>query len=110
MLKYTVVRLGLFAVCFVVVWAVWLRGLDSDFGSLIRRYPDQMFWAVVIAAIASMAISFFALRGMREDISEGINERVNRRMAAQAEAATHEHPQRRRLGDEDAEAEDAAAE
>ncbi len=111
MLKYTVVRLGLFAVCFGVVWAVWLRGLDSDFGSLIRSYPDQMFWGLVIAAVVSMAISFFALRQMREDISTGINDRVNRRLSARAEAAAAEHPNRRRTAaDEDAEAEDAEAE
>ena len=113
MLKYTVVRLGLFAVCFGIVWAVWLRGLDSDFGSLIRSYPDQMFWGLVIAAVTSMAVSFFALRQMREDISTGINERVNRRLSAKGgdtDPASSEGAQRRRsAADDDADAEDAEA-
>ena len=113
MLKYTVVRLGLFAVCYGIVWAVWLRGLDSDFGSLILTHPDQMFWGLVIAAVSSMAVSFFALRQMRDDISDGINERVNRRLSAKAAADAAEaahHPQRRRsAADADADAEDAEA-
>jgi hypothetical protein len=112
-LKYTVVRLGLFAVCFGIVWAVWLRGLDSDLGSLLRTYPDQMFWGLVIAAVSSMAVSFFALRGMREQISDGINARVNRRLSARAEAAgapgTTGSKRRRAAVDEDADAEDAEA-
>ena len=113
MLKYTVVRLGLFAVCFGIVWAVWLRGLDSDFGSLIRSYPDQMFWGLVIAAVSSMAVSFFALRQMREDISTGINERVNRRLSAKGadtdSANLASAPRRRSAADDDADAEDAEA-
>lgn len=112
MLKYTVMRLGLFAVCLVVVWAVWLRRLEGDVGSLIRTYPDQTFWGLVIAAVTSMAISFFALRDMREDISADINKRVTQRLAARAEASAAEHPQRRgvsRAADEDAADEDAEA-
>lgn len=96
MLKYTVVRLQLFAVCFGIVWAVWLRGLDGDFGSLIRSYPDQMFWGLVIAAVSSMAVSFFALRQMREDISTGINERVNRRLSAKGADTDSANPRARR--------------
>jgi hypothetical protein len=112
-LKYTVVRLGLFAVCFGIVWAVWLRGLNSDFGSLIRTHPDQMFWGLVIAAVSSMIVSFFALRQMREHISDGINERVNRRLRGRAEAAASDgsdgSKRRRTAADDDADAEDAEA-
>ncbi|MFZ1287094.1 MAG: DUF4229 domain-containing protein [Candidatus Phosphoribacter sp.] len=111
MLKYSVLRIGLFAVCFAVIWAVWLRGLESDFMSLVRRYPDQVFWALVAAAVISMIVSLFGLRRMREDISQSINDRVNARLEMRARNAA-EHPERRsaRSGlDADAADEDAEA-
>ena len=69
MLKFTVLRLGIFFVCLGLLWLVGLRS------------PDQLFLLLLLAAVISMVISFFALKGPRDELSEKIDARVNRALA-----------------------------
>lgn len=69
MLKFTVLRLGIFFVCLGLLWLVGLRS------------PDQLFLLLLLAAVISMVISFFALKGPRDELSEKIDARVNRAIA-----------------------------
>ncbi|MFD9120247.1 DUF4229 domain-containing protein [Streptomyces bottropensis] len=73
MLRYTLMRLGIFAGCFVVVWAlvysgVAPRGLGASNG----------MWVVVLALLISAPISFVALRKERDRASERISPRLDR--------------------------------
>ncbi|WNZ09372.1 DUF4229 domain-containing protein [Streptomyces sp. 11x1] len=73
MLRYTLMRLGIFVGCFVVVWAlvysgVAPRGLGASNG----------MWMVVLALLVSAPISFVALRKERDRASEQIAPRLDR--------------------------------
>jgi hypothetical protein len=73
MLRYTLMRLGIFAGCFVVVWAlvysgVAPRGLGASNG----------MWMVVLSLLVSAPISFVALRKERDRASERIAPRLDR--------------------------------
>lgn len=67
MVRYSIVRLLVFFGCLA---ALWLLGLRSH---------DQLPWLVVIAALLSMLISWFALRPMREQATRRLAERVEGR-------------------------------
>ena len=56
--KYTVARLGLFALVFVVIWAVT---------NAVRPLPVP--FVLIAAFIMSGVISIFALRRMREEVA-----------------------------------------
>jgi hypothetical protein len=56
--KYTVARLGLFAVVFLGIWAVT---------NAVRPVPVP--FTLIAAFIVSGVISIFALRGMREEVA-----------------------------------------
>jgi hypothetical protein len=86
-LKYTVLRLVLFVAALAVFALLGARG----------------WLAVLLAAVASMALSFVLLRGPREELSRTIAER--------ADPSRPRKPSRfgRRLAEDDA-AEDADAE
>ncbi|MGV1007931.1 MAG: DUF4229 domain-containing protein [Dermatophilaceae bacterium] len=83
MLKYTVLRLGIFAVCFGVLWLVGMRS------------PDQFFLLLLLAALISMGISFFALKGPRNQLSEQIDARVTRALARNNTASEDEQAEDR---------------
>ncbi|MFF7389943.1 DUF4229 domain-containing protein [Streptomyces scabiei] len=73
MLRYTLMRLGIFVGCFVVVWAlvysgVAPRGLGASNG----------MWMVVLALLVSAPISFVALRKERDRASAQIAPRLDR--------------------------------
>lgn len=73
MLRYTLMRLGIFVGCFVVVWGlvyagVVPRGLGASNG----------MWVVLLALLISAPISFVVLRRERDRASEGIVRRVDR--------------------------------
>ncbi|HSX95847.1 MAG TPA: DUF4229 domain-containing protein, partial [Streptomyces sp.] len=73
MLRYTLMRLGIFVGCFVVVWAlvysgVAPRGLGASNG----------MWMVVLSLLVSAPISFVALRKERDRASERIAPRLDR--------------------------------
>ncbi|POX56442.1 DUF4229 domain-containing protein [Streptomyces sp. Ru71] len=73
MLRYTLMRLGIFAGCLLVVWGlvysgVVPRGLGSSNG----------MWVVLLALVISAPISFVALRGERDRASQRIAPKVDR--------------------------------
>lgn len=77
MLRYTLMRLGVFAGCFVVVWGlvytgVVPRGLGASNG----------LWVVLLSLVISAPVSFVVLRGERDRASEQIVERVDRAKAS----------------------------
>ena len=62
--KYTLARLGLFVVVFVVIWAVT---------NAVR--PQPVPFVLIAAFIVSGVISIFALRRMREDVATHFSSR-----------------------------------
>jgi hypothetical protein len=70
MLRYTLLRLLVFAGCLAALWLAGLRG------------EEDLLLLVVGAALLSAVISFFALRRFREDYSAQLAERIDRRTAA----------------------------
>ncbi|AZM60685.1 MULTISPECIES: DUF4229 domain-containing protein [unclassified Streptomyces] len=76
MLRYTLMRLGIFAGCLVVVWGL------VHFGLAPRGLGDSNgLWIVLLALVLSAPISFVVLRKERDRASERIVERVNRAKA-----------------------------
>ncbi|MDN0193550.1 DUF4229 domain-containing protein [Streptomyces sp. S.PNR 29] len=80
MLRYTLMRLGIFVGCLVVVWGlvyagVFPRGLGSSNG----------MWIILLSLVISAPISFVALRKERDRASVQIVNRVDR-MKANLEA------------------------
>jgi hypothetical protein len=76
MLRYTLMRLGIFAGCFVVVWGLVYtgivpRGLGASNG----------MWVVLLSLVISAPVSFVVLRRERDRASEQIVERVDRAKA-----------------------------
>ncbi len=70
MLRYTVLRILVFIGCLLALWLAGLRG------------PENALLLVAGAAVLSAAISYFALRRVREDYSAQVAERLERRSAA----------------------------
>ncbi|MFI1734768.1 DUF4229 domain-containing protein [Streptomyces acidicola] len=73
MLRYTLMRLGIFAGCFVVVWGLVYfgiapRGLGASNG----------MWVILLALVVSAPISFVVLRKERDRASVQIVEKVDR--------------------------------
>ncbi|MEU0999263.1 DUF4229 domain-containing protein [Streptomyces tibetensis] len=76
MLRYTLMRLGVFVGCLVVVWgAVYTgiapRGLGNSNG----------LWVVLLALLISAPISFVVLRKERDRASVQVAQRVDRMKA-----------------------------
>jgi len=100
-LKYSLWRLALFAVCFAIAWGAFaITTPDRSVGE------DQTLYALLIGALGSMVLSWFFLKRMRQDISDRINERVAAHAEAKAADAAGTGPDRR---SEDELAEDAEA-
>ncbi|MEV5432868.1 DUF4229 domain-containing protein [Streptomyces sp. NPDC052701] len=73
MLRYTLMRLGIFAGCLVVVWGLVYSGLAP------RGLGDSNgLWIVLLALLISAPISFVVLRKERDRASEQIVRRVDR--------------------------------
>ncbi|MER5475619.1 DUF4229 domain-containing protein [Streptomyces sp. NPDC002734] len=73
MLRYTLMRLGIFVGCFAVVWGgVYAGVLPSAVGD------SNGIWVVLLALVVSAPISFVVLRGVRDRASEQIIERMDR--------------------------------
>ncbi|MEU0246028.1 DUF4229 domain-containing protein [Streptomyces sp. NPDC006235] len=80
MLRYTLMRLGIFAGCLVVVWGLVYSGLaPRGLGS------SNGLWIVMLALLLSAPISFVVLRKERDRASVQIVQRVDR-MKANLEA------------------------
>ncbi|GHE86730.1 membrane protein [Streptomyces spiralis] len=76
MLRYTLMRLGIFVGCLVVVWGlvhfgIAPRGLGSSNG----------LWIALLALVVSAPISFVALRKERDRASVQVARRVDRMKA-----------------------------
>ena len=74
--KYTLARLGLFAVVFVVIWAVT---------NAVR--PQPVPFVLIAAFIVSGVISIFTLRRMREEVATQFSSRNSNRSASTDSAA-----------------------
>ncbi|MER6568711.1 DUF4229 domain-containing protein [Streptomyces sp. NPDC001093] len=80
MLRYTLMRLGIFAGCLVVVWGAVYSGIfPRGFGS------SNGLWVLLLALILSAPISWVVLRRERDRASVQIVTRVDR-MKANLEA------------------------
>ncbi|MEV5908225.1 DUF4229 domain-containing protein [Streptomyces sp. WAC 01325] len=80
MLRYTLMRLGIFVGCLVVVSGLVYSGLAP------RGLGDSNgMWIVLLALVLSAPISFVVLRKERDRASVGIVQRVDR-MKANLEA------------------------
>ncbi|MDT0402553.1 MULTISPECIES: DUF4229 domain-containing protein [Streptomyces] len=76
MLRYTLMRLGIFVGCLVVVWGLVYSGLAP------RGLGDSNgLWIVLLALLLSAPISFVVLREERDRASERIVQRVDRAKA-----------------------------
>ncbi|MGW4024309.1 DUF4229 domain-containing protein [Streptomyces sp. NPDC005009] len=77
MLRYTLMRLGIFVGCLVVVWGLVYSGLAP------RGLGDSNgLWIVLLALLISAPISFVVLRKERDRASERIVRRVDRAKAS----------------------------
>ncbi|WP_460068428.1 DUF4229 domain-containing protein [Streptomyces sp. YKOK-I1] len=80
MLRYTLMRLGVFAGCLLAVWGLVYAGV------LPRGLGDSNgMWIVLLALVVSAPISFVVLRGERDRASVSVVQRVDR-MKANLEA------------------------
>ncbi len=76
MLRYTLMRLGIFVGCLVVVWGLVYSGLAP------RGLGDSNgLWIILLAMLISAPISLVALRKERDRASEVIVRRVDRAKA-----------------------------
>ncbi|MGW3950138.1 DUF4229 domain-containing protein [Streptomyces sp. NPDC004752] len=76
MLRYTLMRLGIFAGCLLVVWGLVYSGVFP------RGFGDSNFlWVLLLAMVLSAPISFVVLRRERERASVQIVRRVDRAKA-----------------------------
>jgi uncharacterized membrane protein len=73
MLRYTLMRLGIFVGCLVVVWGLVYSGLaPRGLGA------SNGMWVILLALVISAPISFVALRKERDRASVQIVQKVDR--------------------------------
>ena len=76
MLRYTLMRLGIFVGCLVVVWGLVYSGLAP------RGLGDSNgMWIILLALVLSAPISFVVLRKERDRASVRIVQKVDRMKA-----------------------------
>lgn len=76
MLRYTLMRLGIFVGCLVVVWGLVYSGLaPRGLGA------SNGMWVILLALVISAPISFVALRKERDRASVQIVQKVDRAKA-----------------------------
>ncbi|MEU2915852.1 DUF4229 domain-containing protein [Streptomyces massasporeus] len=77
MLRYTLMRLGVFVGCLVVVWGAVYSGIAP------RGLGDSNgLWVVLLALLISAPISFVVLRKERDRASVQVARRVDRMKAS----------------------------
>jgi hypothetical protein len=76
MLRYTLMRLGIFAGCLAVVWGLVYSGIAPR-----GLGESNGMWIVTLALLISAPISFVALRKERDRASETVVRRVDRMKA-----------------------------
>ncbi|MFF9088958.1 DUF4229 domain-containing protein [Streptomyces sp. NPDC014991] len=80
MLRYTLMRLGIFAGCLLVVWGAVYSGIFP------RGFGDSnVLWVLLLALVVSAPVSWVVLRKERERASVQIVHKVDR-MKANLEA------------------------
>jgi hypothetical protein len=85
MLRYTLMRLGIFVGCLVVVWGLVYSGVAP------RGLGDSNgLWIILLALVFSAPISFVVLRKERDRASIQIAERVERMKANFRASASQE--------------------
>ncbi|MFD5554905.1 DUF4229 domain-containing protein [Streptomyces sp. NPDC127068] len=85
MLRYTLMRLGIFAGCFGLVWALVYAGLlPRGLGS------SNGLWILLLAMVVSAPISFIVLRKQRDVASGQIVNRVDQAKAGFERSASQE--------------------
>ncbi|MFF3762077.1 DUF4229 domain-containing protein [Streptomyces sp. NPDC002185] len=73
MLRYTLMRLGIFAGCFLALWGLVYVGV------LPRGLGDSnLLWVLVLSLVISAPLSFVLLRKVRDDASAEIVAKVDR--------------------------------
>ncbi|SDL22005.1 DUF4229 domain-containing protein [Streptomyces indicus] len=78
--RYSLMRIGIFAGSFVVLWAL------VYFGLLPRGLGDSNYlWVLVLAIVISAPLSFVLLRKQRDEMSAQIVTRVDRAKSRLAE-------------------------
>ncbi|WP_409059031.1 DUF4229 domain-containing protein [Streptomyces sp. SYP-A7185] len=76
MLRYTLMRLGVFVGCFFAVWGLVYAGiLPKGLGD------SNLLWVLLLALVISAPISFVVLRKERDRASIQVVERVERTKA-----------------------------
>ncbi|GGU09050.1 MULTISPECIES: DUF4229 domain-containing protein [Streptomyces] len=72
-LRYTLMRIGIFAGCFFALWGlVYIGALPRGLGD------SNLLWVLVLSVVISAPLSFVLLRKQRDAMSEGIAARVDR--------------------------------
>lgn len=85
MLRYTLMRLGLFAGSFLVIWGlVYVRVLPAGLGK------SNLLWVILLALVVSAPLSFVMLRDARERAAVQVSQRVERTRANMAATAASE--------------------
>ncbi|MEV7321772.1 DUF4229 domain-containing protein [Streptomyces sp. NPDC093970] len=80
MLRYTLMRLGIFAGCLLVVWGLVYAGVFP------RGFGDSnLLWVLLLSLVLSAPISYVVLRKERDRASVQVSRRVDR-MKANIEA------------------------
>ncbi|MEU8761147.1 DUF4229 domain-containing protein [Streptomyces sp. NPDC048659] len=73
MLRYTLMRLGIFAGSFLALWGLVYVGV------LPRGLGDSnLLWVLLLAVVVSAPLSFVLLRKVRDEASAEIVEKVDR--------------------------------
>ncbi|MEU8539680.1 DUF4229 domain-containing protein [Streptomyces sp. NPDC048717] len=73
MLRYTLMRLGIFAGSFAVLWGlVYARVLPRGLGD------SNLLWVLVLSVVVSAPLSFVLLRKQRDAMSTEIVRKVDR--------------------------------
>ena len=79
---YTLARFGIFAAMLVVAMLVfWLAN---------GREGVWIVWPVAVAAVASTIVSTYVLRGLRDRVAMGVQERAQRMSSRMAEMQARE--------------------
>ncbi|MFF0560986.1 DUF4229 domain-containing protein [Streptomyces sp. NPDC020472] len=73
MLRYTLMRLGIFAGCFLALWGLVYVGV------LPRGLGDSnLLWVLVLSIVVSAPLSFVLLRKVRDEASAEVVAKVER--------------------------------
>ncbi|MEU4270926.1 DUF4229 domain-containing protein [Streptomyces sp. NPDC026092] len=84
-LRYTLMRLGIFAGCFFALWGLVYVGV------LPRGLGDSnLLWVLLLSIVISAPLSYVLLRGQRDAMSEQIVAKVDRAKDRLAENRSRE--------------------